>query len=48
MTVLEQRFMEQMPRLLHDLLEQVEQLTNEVAELRKDCTICWKQLAGKS
>lgn len=36
MTVLEQRFMEQMPRLLHDLLEQVEQLNNEVAELRKE------------
>lgn len=36
MNVLEQRFMEQMPRLLHNLLEEVEQLTNEVAELRKE------------
>ena len=35
MTVLEQRFMEQMPRLLHNLLEEVEQLTNEVAELKE-------------
>lgn len=36
MTVLEQRFMEQMPRLLCDLQEEVEKLTNEVAELRKE------------
>lgn len=36
MTVLEQRFMEQMPRLLHDLLEEVEQLTKEIAELKEE------------
>lgn len=35
MTVLEQRFMEQMPRLLHNLLEEVEQLTKEIAELKE-------------
>lgn len=35
MTVLEQRFMEQMPRLLRDLLDQIEQLTKEVAELKE-------------
>lgn len=35
MTVLEQRFMEQMPRLLHNLLEEVEKLTKEVAELKE-------------
>lgn len=27
--------MEQMPRLLHDLLDQIEQLTKEVAELKE-------------
>lgn len=36
MTILEQRFMEQVPRLLHNLLEEVEQLTKEIAELREE------------
>ena len=36
MTVLEQRFMEQMPRLLHSLLDELEQLNKEVAELKEE------------
>ena len=35
MTVLEQRFMEQVPRLMHELLDQLGQLNKEVAELRE-------------
>ncbi len=36
MTILETRFMEQMPRLLSKLLEEVTALRVEVAELRKE------------
>ena len=36
MTILETRFMEQMPRLLGKLLEEVTALREEVAELRKE------------
>lgn len=40
MTVLEQRFMEQVPRLLRDL-------ANEVAELRKEVATLNQQLKEK-
>jgi hypothetical protein len=36
LTVLETRFMEQMPRLMHELLSQLEQLNKEVAELKEE------------
>jgi cell division septum initiation protein DivIVA len=36
MIVLEQRYMEQVPRLLHNLLDQLEQLNKEVAELKEE------------
>ena len=35
MTVLEQRFMEQVPRLMHELLDQLKQLNKEIAELKE-------------
>lgn len=41
MTILEQRFMEQVPRLLRDLAD-------EVAELRKEVTTLNQQLREKS
>lgn len=36
LTILETRFMEQVPRLLHSLLDQLEQLNKEVAELKEE------------
>lgn len=35
-TILETRYMEQMPRLLHNLLDELAALRAEVAELRKE------------
>lgn len=35
-TILETRYMEQMPRILRELTEAVESLSKEVAELREE------------
>jgi hypothetical protein len=36
LTVLEQRYLERMPNILADLVEEVRNLREEVAELRKE------------
>lgn len=35
MTILESRYMETMPRLMRELVDQLEELRKEVADLRK-------------
>lgn len=35
LTILETRYMEQMPRLMHELIEELGKLTKEVEELNK-------------
>ena len=36
MTVLEQRFMEQVPRLLRDMLNEMAELRKEIADLKEE------------
>ena len=36
MTVLEQRFMEQVPRLLRDMLDEMAELRKEIADLKEE------------
>jgi hypothetical protein len=35
LTCVEQRFAEQMPRLMHQLIDQIEELTKDVKELKE-------------
>ena len=39
LTILETRYMEQMPRLIRELTEAVEGLTKEVAELKEELKV---------